>query len=92
MKEETTKEKIAGYITNFIYRIVKPIYLKSVGCETLDDYIGELLMVELIYSDGSFVKDILNAYKEQSEWYWKENQEGKKKLENLILAIDELKK
>lgn len=91
MKENTTIENIIELLKNLVYKLAKPIYLKSIGCKDLDEYISELMMVEIVYSDGRFLKDVLKNYYQRSDWYFKENPSEKEKFDKFLLAFEEFK-
>lgn len=87
MKTPTTWENICEKFRHFVYKCVKSAYLWSIKKESLDDYIEDLLLAELVYSDGSFAVETLEEYLASGDGLWKELPEHKKKLENLIAAI-----
>ena len=91
MKTETLKEKIISKMKSLLFTLVQPLYLKSVGAKTLDDYIGEIMMIEIIYSDGTFLKDVLTEYVKQSSWYFDKNKEQKLKIEKFIKDFEDFK-
>lgn len=58
MKNQNKIEKIKIILKNYLYNIIKPIYLYSIGYKTLDEYFKEIIIRECIYTSDLSISAI----------------------------------
>lgn len=94
MYTPTTLEKILATLRNWVYRLVKPIYLWSIREESLEDYIRGILRHELLYSDKKLAISTLQEFIDMgkdSYFCREENKEEKEKIEKIIEVLKSMK-
>lgn len=90
MKEETKLEKFESYIKHWLFILVKPIYLYSIGIESIEEYSDQMFLESALFFGRNSAK-ILEDYRDsEAEFYFKENPEQESKINNLIKALKEM--